>query len=122
MEEEQSLVRELGLPIYEAKGWMKLIGVLLVITGTIYAVTIIGIVVAWLPIWMGVLLFQCAGAAEDAQHSGQRNYLISSLSRLRTFFTVMGVVTLICLIGNTIVIFMFLGVLVRIRLACQYES
>ncbi len=109
MEQEQSLVRELSLPIYEAKGWMKLIGVLLVITGTIYAVTIIGLLVAWLPIWMGVLLFQCAGAAEDAQHSGQRNYLISSLSRLRTFFTIMGVLTLIYLIFIGLIVFMVLG-------------
>ena len=52
--DQSNLIKEVSFPIYQSRGWMKLIGVLLIIGGVLYTLTIIGIIIAWLPIWMGV--------------------------------------------------------------------
>ena len=43
-------------PLHDAAGWMKLIGTLAIIQGVLLALTIVGLIIAWLPIWLGVLL------------------------------------------------------------------
>ena len=84
--------------LYSAKGWMKLVGVLLIVYGVLTALTIVGIIVAWLPIWMGVLLFQSAKAVETCYEHSDPEFLVTSLNKLKTYFTIMGVLTLIGLI------------------------
>jgi ABC-type protease/lipase transport system fused ATPase/permease subunit len=74
---------------------MKLLAVMLYITGGLYAITIIGLVIAWLPIWMGYLLWKSAAGAEAATATGSEADAIESLRRLRTLFTVQGVLALI---------------------------
>lgn len=91
-------VRSLSSALHSAKGWMKLVGVMMIIYGVLTALSIVGIIVAWLPIWMGVLLFQSASAVERAHQSDDAAALMESLSKLKTYFTIMGVLTLIGLI------------------------
>ena len=67
------LVREIGYPLYNCRGWMKFLGVMSIISGVIQVITIIGILFAWLPIWTGILLFQAASAAEQAYETGNKN-------------------------------------------------
>jgi hypothetical protein len=97
--DQASLIRELSAPLYQCKGWMKLVGVMSILGGALQALTIIGIIIAWLPIWTGILLFQAAGAAELAYQGGNRDGLTRSLSKLKTYFIIMGVLTLIGLIA-----------------------
>ena len=89
------LVREFALPIYQSRGWLKLIGILSIIGGVAQALTIVGILFAWLPIWMGVLLMQAASGAQNAQLTGQKYELIRSLGSLKTFFVLNGVLVLL---------------------------
>jgi len=104
------VVRELSIPLYQCKGWIKLVGVMFIIGGALYALTIIGVIIAWLPIWQGILLLQSAGAAEQAYQSGNRNAMIRSLSKLKTYFIIMGVLTLIGIIATALLFFFgFLG-------------
>src|SRR5690606_20838927 len=63
-------VRAIMRPLTDGKLWMKLLAVMMIITGALQVLTIIGILWAWLPIWLGVLLFQSASAAEQASASG----------------------------------------------------
>lgn len=91
-------IRTVSTPLYNAKGWMKLVGVMMIIYGALTALSIIGIIIAWLPIWMGVLLFQSAGAAEMAYQAEDDAALVRALGKLRTYFTIMGVLTLIGII------------------------
>lgn len=107
--EQTSLIRALSLPLYQSRGWMKLIGVLMILYGALVALSIIGIIIAWLPIWMGILLFQCASAAETAQINEDPEELLSALKRLKTYFTIMGVLTLIGLIFGIITFFVGLS-------------
>ena len=105
--DESRIVREVSAPLFEAKGWMKLLGVLLIIYGIFVALTIVGIVICWLPIWLGASLLRAAGATEMAQVGGDRLQLITAMSKLRTFFTIQGVLALIGLIA--LGVFLFAG-------------
>ena len=97
MEDQTQLVREFSLPMYQAKGWLRLLGIVMIVQGIISALTIVGIIIAWLPIWLGVLLFQAAGAAEGAQMAGSKQQLMESLWKLKTYFVINGVMMLIVL-------------------------
>jgi hypothetical protein len=93
--EEKNLIQEISVPIFEAKGWMKFLGVMYIISGVISILSIVGILVCWLPIWMGILLFKSGSEVEFAQISGEKQNLILSLSKLRTYFIINGVLMLI---------------------------
>ena len=103
----QTLVREISLPLYQAQGWMKFLGVVMIVQGILTALTIIGIIFAWLPIWLGVLLFKSAGQAESAQYSGDKFRLIQSLEHIKLYFIINGVVMLLT-VGFFLFIF-FIG-------------
>ena len=96
--EEQTQIKELSLPLFQVKGWMKLLGIVMIVYGIIMALTIVGIIVAWLPIWLGILLFQAATAAESAQITGDKNQFMASLMKLKTYFIINGVLMLVVLI------------------------
>ncbi|MFQ5741666.1 MAG: DUF5362 family protein [Acidobacteriota bacterium] len=96
--ERTQLVRTIGLPIHQSKGWLKLIGVLSIVYGALSALTIVGIIVAWLPIWLGVVLYQSATLIDQAYTSGDPQLLKGSLAKLKTYFTITGVVALLGLI------------------------
>lgn len=82
-------------PIYASKGWMKLLGILLIVQGVLIALSIVGLLIAWLPIWIGVLLMKSAKKAEEAYVDGAEADAIESLARLKTIFTIYGVVTIV---------------------------
>lgn len=107
--ENTALVTELSTPIYQAKGWMKLVGVLMILYGVMVALSIIGILIAWLPIWMGVLLFQSASSAEQANMTGDQTALYMSLGKLKTYFTIMGIMTLVSIILTVLAFVLGIG-------------
>jgi len=102
-------IKEISLPLHSSKGWLKFIGVMLIIMGVLTALSIVGILIAWLPIWMGVLLFQSAGAIEQAYTSSDKASLLKSLNKLKTYFVIMGIVLLIYLIIMALALFMGIG-------------
>ncbi len=101
-------IKDLSQPLASGKGWMKFVGIVSIVHGALIALTIIGILVAWLPIWMGVLLMQSANAIERAQLSGDADAMKESLARLRTYFVVLGVLILVGIIVSA-VYFTFFG-------------
>lgn len=96
-----------ALPLYEARGWMKLLGVVMVITGILTALSIVGIIIAWLPIWLGVVLFQAASRIDSAFVTQDEMLLRESLAKLKTYFVIQGVLLLIYL--AIVVAFVLLG-------------
>ena len=97
-DEERMLIQQVGMPLYESKGWMKFNGILYIINGVFAALTIVGILFAWIPIWMGVVLYKAGSEVEIAEQTGSRYSMIESLKNLKTFFTIMGVLNLIGII------------------------
>ncbi len=104
-EVQANLVREMGLPIHQSKGWLKLIGILSILYGAMMVLTIVGIVIAWLPIWMGVLLLQSASTIEHAQITGDKVALYRSLSKIKMYFTITGILGLIGIIVTGMMLF-----------------
>jgi hypothetical protein len=112
--EEKALIQEINLPLSESKGWMKLLGVVLIIQGALTALTIIGILFCWLPIWLGILLIQAAGASEKAQLNGEKIQLSIALQKIKTYFVIHGILMLIMLVGLGIVMLFAGGALIAL--------
>jgi hypothetical protein len=93
-----STVANVMRPLNDAAGWMKLIGTLGIIYGVLMGLTIIGLIVAWLPIWMGILLRGAAVEAQAAYASGDEVAAVTATSKLQTIFKVQGIIVLIGLI------------------------
>jgi len=74
---------------------MKFLGVLMIIYGVLVACTIIGIIFAWLPIWLGILLFQAGSKIDGAFQAGNKADLLASLGKLKTYFLIYGILALI---------------------------
>ena len=85
-------------PLSDAAGWMKLLGTLSIIQGVLIALTIIGLVIAWLPIWMGVLLNRAADQAKAAHATGDEGHAITATTSLQTIFKVYGVILMIVIV------------------------
>ena len=78
---------------------MKSLGVVMLVIGIVTALSIVGIVIAWLPIWLGVLLFQAAGRIETAFATEDAGLFRESLAKLKTSFVIQSVLLLIYLVG-----------------------
>lgn len=90
----QQQVRE---NILGMKGWLKFLGILMIISGALQALSLVGIVIAWLPIWLGVILTQAGSRAQEYVSSGDTQALVQFTGKLRTYFVVTGVLTIISL-------------------------
>ncbi len=96
--EDSRVIQELSNPIYQARGWLKFLGVLSIIGGIFQALSVVGIIVAWLPIWMGVLMFQAGSSIDAAGQLGDKFAFLNSLGSLKTYFVLQGILTLIGII------------------------
>jgi len=92
---EEHVVKEVSGPLFGAKGWMKFLGVMMIIYGVLMVLTIWGILICWLPIWMGILLFKAGAAIELAATAGNKSALYEAMEKLKTYFTVQGILALI---------------------------
>ena len=111
MDDRSALVRDLSLPLASGKGWVKFVGIINIITGVLTALSIVGILWAWIPIWMGVLLLQSGGAIERAQMAGDESALRMALDKLRVYFIIQGVLFIIGLVVMVLFFMLFFGAL-----------
>jgi len=95
---QEKIVQQVSAPLYSAKGWMKLIGILLIVVGVVYALSIVGIIFAWIPIWLGILVTGAANKIDLAHKSGDKYSFIEAQKKIGLYFTIYGVITLIGLI------------------------
>lgn len=106
-QQEEMMIRELMQPLKNATGWIKFLGVLLIVYGVIMALSIIGIIVAWLPIWLGVLLVRAANNTNTAYYQGNKFAVLAALKNIGNYFTIYGVVLLISIIF-VVIFFVFI--------------
>lgn len=106
---DETLIKEVSGPLFGAKGWMKFLGVLMIIYAVLMTIMTlgIGIIVAWLPFWIGLLLFKAAGSVELAATSGSKQALVEAMSKLKTYFTIYGILALIGIVFAVIVMIVF---------------
>lgn len=111
MEDRRSLVRDLALPLASGKGWIKFVGIINIVSGVLTAMSIVGLIWAWLPIWIGVLLLQAGGAIERAQMIGDEDALRQAMDKLRLYFIIQGVIFVVSLVLMVLFVVLFFGVL-----------
>lgn len=92
---DQQLVQYLADPIYRARGWMKFLAVLAFIGGGLNVITIVGILVAWIPIMFGVFLWQAATAIEAGYAQTSVEQVHKAHDKLRLLFMVYGILAIV---------------------------
>lgn len=88
-------------------GWLKFLGIINIIWGAFSAISIVGIIFAWLPIWLGVVLLQAASSATHANLSNDPNDLAEMMSKLRMYFIIQGVLIIVGMAAVVIGIIVF---------------
>lgn len=86
--------------VYRTRIWWRIIGVFLILSGALVTVTGIGVLVAWLPLWLGVLLLKAAEAAATAHRHDDMAMLLLAIGRMRTVFAVLAGLALTIVIGG----------------------
>jgi hypothetical protein len=76
-------------------GWMKFMGIMTIIGGCLQVLTIFGIVIAWLPIWMGVVLTKAGSKAGEYADKGDFASLEGMTGQLKTYFTISGIMMIV---------------------------
>ena len=97
------------MPLKQAAGWMLFIGWFNIIFGVLYALTIVGILFAWLPIWIGI----CLKTAGESLKAGLNDRNVHTASKnLGTFFTIIGVLMIIQIAIMCLYLLVVVGILV----------
>jgi hypothetical protein len=89
--QETQIVQQLSSPLYQARGWLKFLGVMTIIAGIPSALALVGI----LQIWIGILLFQAGSSIDSAGQFGDKFAFMNAMGGLKTYFVIQGVLTLI---------------------------
>jgi|WetSurMetagenome_2_1015567.scaffolds.fasta_scaffold76988_3 hypothetical protein len=76
-------------------GWMKFMGIMTIIAGCLQALSIVGLVIAWLPIWMGVVLTKAGSKAGEYADKGDFASLEGMTGQLKTYFTISGILIIV---------------------------
>lgn len=120
MDDRSEIVRQLSAPLASGRGWMKFLGILTIIGGALQALSIIGILWAWLPIWLGVLLFQAATGMEQASISGDTAAFMAAQGKLRLYFVIQGILIIIAFAFMALFL-MFGGMALIATLAAHHD-
>jgi hypothetical protein len=105
----ETLVREISQPLEKASGWIKFLALFMLIYGGLMALSIVGLIIAWLPIWLGVLLLKASNKSRYAFHSGDKNSLIEALLSLNNYFIIYAVMTIIGIVfGIVLAVFLLM--------------
>jgi hypothetical protein len=97
---ENEFVREASMPLYQARGWLKFAGIMMIIGGIPSALALVGII----PIWQGVMLMQAASSIETAANTGQKYALNSAMGNIKTFFMINGILMLVGIVASLLVV------------------
>ncbi len=105
---ESQTIRLVSSPLAEGAGWMKFLGILSILAGGSQVLSLVGILWGWLPLWMGILLYQAATAAETARLTGDQYALASALKNVKTYFVINGILTLLGMLMTCIMLCLLL--------------
>ena len=89
---QTSVVSRLQNISINMNGWLKFLGIINIISGALTALSLVGIIIAWLPIWLGVLLIQAGNRASNAQIQNDPEELVPMMEKLRLYFILQGII------------------------------
>ena len=79
---------------------MQLFAGCLIFYGALITVTGIGVLVAWIPIWIGVLLMMVSKSLAAAYQNNDADALLRSVNRLKTIFTILGLCSVMLIVAS----------------------
>lgn len=91
---------ELARPLYESLLWIRLFAACLIFYGALITVTGVGVLVAWVPMWIGMLLLIVSRVVKTAYKKNDERALVRSLVHLKTIFTILGLLSVALIIGS----------------------
>jgi len=103
------LVKRLAEVLSAGASWMKFLAVL---SWALAGIAILGssglmLIVAWAPIWLGVVLWKAAAMAQQAAFTGTEADLAQALEQLRFYFKLSGILRILAVIGGAVVLIFF---------------
>lgn len=104
----EEIVRRCASPLAAKSVWMRLLAVLAFIQAGFAALTIIGLIYAWIPAWLGVALWKGTDGIQNAVSSGDAEALEQGMAQLGTYFTIMGVIIIVSIV-SVLLLFGFVG-------------
>jgi hypothetical protein len=105
---QNPVLDKLALSAKNMAVWAKFIGIVNIVMGALTALSLVGIIIAWLPIWMGVILFQAGSRADEAYTGKKYDQLIPMMDKLRMYFLVQGILIIVG-VAVTILSFVIFG-------------
>ena len=99
-------------PLCQAAGWLKFLGILNIIAGVIYCLTIVGLIVGWLPIWIGISLNKASSSLESGLARRSPGDIRAGMDSLALVIKIFGVLAIIGIVINVLYIAFFILVLV----------
>jgi hypothetical protein len=93
-------VSRICYPLFRSIFWMRLTALSLITSGALITITGIGVLVAWLPILLGVLLLATTRPIKRAYQDNDERALTFTMQRFRTLFMIMGGAGLLMLIAT----------------------
>jgi hypothetical protein len=89
-------------PLCDVSGWLKFLGIMNIIVGVIYCITIIGAVVGWLPLWIGILLNNAGNSLQSGYQRRSEPEINVGMSKLALTIKIIGILTVIALAINVL--------------------
>jgi hypothetical protein len=99
-------------PLCDVAGWLKFLGIVNIIVGVIYCITIIGAIFGWLPLWIGVLLKNASNELGQGYRLRSEDGIRIGMEKLGLAIKIIGVLTVIGLAINVLYLaFVFVAIL-----------
>lgn len=100
-------INQLIAPIHENKIWFKILGVISIVYGAFLVLSIVGILFAWIPIWLGVLLYQIASKVEAALSFEDEDAAMEMMEKIGLYFKILGILTVVGVVLSVLVLMFF---------------
>ncbi len=110
MEIQEQLWNNYSLEINKGKGWLKFLGIIAIISGAINVLTVVGIIYAWIPIWIGVIMLQASNRGQEFINSKDPGKLNQYLERVSFFYKLSGIMVIVSIVLSIIFIFIWVCV------------
>jgi len=97
-------------PLFEVRGWIRFLAWASIVGGVLQCLSIVGILIGWVPIWIGVLLLRTAEGVEQGTYARDGGRLregmaqLATAVRVQTVLVVLGVVLVLAYAAVMIVL------------------
>lgn len=97
MEPSPSRIKDYLESLYKARVWIKLAGIISIVQGVMTILSLWGIIICWLPVWIGVILLKTARDIRTAYETENEEACASANAAIGKYFKLFVIFNLIFL-------------------------